>query len=110
MKLRVGNIEVEADSKDDIKFLVEQARLLGGGAGRSNQASNPNQPKRLKTTGIIHRSPEEKAQGLTVDETREERRRINAENGFTDDDEGPSKGDGVRFNGDLDDLSEVPID
>lgn len=109
MKLKVGYIEIEADSKDDIKFLVEQAQALAGARSNqenNNQERNPNQPKRLKTVGIIHRSAEEKARGWSVEETREERRRINAENGFTE--EGILGG--AVFTGNLDDLTEVPID
>lgn len=110
MRLKVGNIEVEGDSKEDIKFLIEQAQSLAG-AIKPTRASNPNQPKRLKTVGIIHRSPEEKASGLSIEDIREQRRRINAENGFTDDDGTTIEGgEGATFNGDLSDLSEVPID
>lgn len=92
MRLKIGDVEIEADSNEQFDFLLGKIETVRTQAKTSSQNYTP------KTEGRIKRTADEKARGLSIDEARAERQ---ARGGKQSDESGEA------FSGEID-LAHVP--
>lgn len=112
MRLKVGDVEIEAGTKEDFEFLAGKIAELRGVTQPEKITQFPARPKRLRTDGVIHRTQEEIGLGLDGEQARTRRIEINAANGYVEGEVVKSDNEkrGEAFRGESLDLTEVPID